>query len=280
MPEVTARTPVGAAIQAAKEAVKQGENRQPDTGEVTTPQPAVTKPQDDSQRIAALARREKALRQQQRELQMLKQQLEMMRQPQAQAPDPNQQREKFLAEYRDRVANDPLAVVSELGLELQSLKDSQSSSQKILDAQKQADIEREKKSLRSQAMFLMNTSADYKLLKDMGDALGDPVDEAVAEFVLQSIESGEEVGVVDAAKAVQDYMIDRLLKGAAIPGVKEKLIETLGLKSAPAPQQEQQTTTLARTEQPAKPLTAKDRRQRAIWAGMGLDPNTGKPFQS
>lgn len=285
MPEVTARTTVGAAIQAAKQAVQADQNRQQDVGVVTAPQPEATPaPTDDSQRHAAFARREKLFREAQRKFLAEKQAWETQR-GQTQPVDPKVEREKLLSELRDRAANDPLAVVTELGMELQSLRAEQTNAQKLLESQKQASLDQEKKQLRSQAMFLMNTTPDFKVLSALGSVLNEPVDEAVAEYVQQSIESGNEVSVHEAAKAIQDFMIENSMSAAELPEIKQRLVEKWFPKQPepkPEAQQSQPTTprvsTLTQDVGPSRPLSPKDKRQRAIWAAQGLDPNTGKPF--
>lgn len=270
MPEVTPRH-TGAPLEGSRESVAQAvqtasANRQSDTSDAAatvTDQEATTTAPKDTARIAALAARERKLREAQRKFQeersTWEQQQRSSLKPQA---SPEEVKAKALDDLREKIAQDPLAVLSELGLELQDLKNSQASVSKTLEDSQTQARQQAVRQITADVSRLVNSNVEFETVKAM-DAVP-----AVVQLIEDTFDKdGILLSVEDAAKQVEDYLVEETLKALNIPKIKTRLAPPTPEAEAPgkvAPKMQ----TLSRSTAPTtgRALSA---RERAILAFQG-----------
>ncbi len=284
MPTVTSQQPMPTS--AAAEPIPQQQ--------IATEPAKSAEPEKLSPQFAALARKEKAIR---LEVQKLKLERESVKAEQ----------EKYKsAEYvpKKRITEETLAVLSEAGLSHDQiagllLNNPEQQKQDPMVAKLMARIEelegkttkvetdfKDQQSkaydqavnqIRNDAKILIDSDQAYETIKATGKQ------ESVVEHIKRTFaEDGLLLSVEDAAKEVEELLVEEAMKMAGLNKVKQRL-------QPPAePQKPQQVN---RQQQPIKTLThdlsasstkqslsAKDRYQRAMLRAQGLDPDTGKPI--
>lgn len=245
------------------------------------------KPKEEvlSPRFAALARKEKALFQQQQAIKA--------------------ERDKILAEKaeyekahipRDRLAKDPLGALQENGItleqltqlilngpeaedknlleirkELAAVKEASLETKQRLEEEKTRAYENAVNQIRNQAKMLIDSNEEFASIKETDNA------EAVVELIKEThAKDGTILSVEEAARQVEEYLVEEAMKMSSLTKIKQKL----SLGASPQGEQKQQTPieqkqplvktlTNEATTPSSKPLTAKERRQRAILAFQG-----------
>jgi hypothetical protein len=256
--------------------------------EGTTPAQAVVPEKvektEDDKRFAEMAKKEKFLRFQQKKLQdekaaiaAEKAALQAMKQPQTQDTS-----------WKDKLAADPIGFMTEQGYtydqitekllnqnpqdsvlrglqkEIEELKKAHADS---ITKQKEAStqqIEQAMKQLRNEAKMLVQGNEEYALIEQNN------AQDQVASLIKKTFdETGFIMDVEEAAKEVEEYLVEKALKIAQLKKVQDKL----------APKAPETTQTLTTTPKPttlthsvttqSKPASSKERRERAIAAFHG-----------
>lgn len=261
--------------------------------EVTAPaaiEPAV------SPQFAALARKEKALR---AEIQKFKSEKDTWLAEQKQAQD------KYKTDYvpKERLKSDAIGALLEEGfsldqiakmtLEYNNAQDprvarlmaridelegkTKSIDSRIVEDQSQA-VEQALNQMRNEAKILIDSDPAYETIKATNNI------EAVVKHIKRTYDEDDVIlSVEDAAKEVEEILIEDAIKIAGLQKVKQKL--------QPAPQEPEKidskqqlqpkTLTHEMTSAPTsnkQKLTTADRVRRAKMVFNGLDPDTGKPI--
>lgn len=262
------------------------ELKQPST--VGEPVAAVTEeaksPEVLSPKFAALAKKERALRSQHQALKAREEALE--------AKEKEYQtsyvQKSSLAE---RFKSDPLGLMNEYGMsydaltqailnqppqgdpalalvqkELKELKEAQKkSAEDAINQQSQAYIQAVEQ-IRRDAKVLIDSDPAYETIKEADSV------EAVVKLIEETFKTEKVLlSVEEAAKEVEDYLVEEALKYAQFKKVKEKLTPAQ-VEEQPKPTQTEKPTlkTLTHAQTAAtKPLSNKDRRTRAIMAFQG-----------
>jgi hypothetical protein len=235
-------------------------------------------------KFAALAKKEQALRAQMRAMEAKEQAIKA-----------NEAEIEKAKAWQAKLTQDPWSVLMEAGLsperateiilnqpkpedlkysqiqsELQALKQAQEQAQKNAEAQRQQQYEQAKKQIGNEVKALVETDSNFETVKAM-DA-----HDAVVELI-ESVfnEDGYLMPVHEATQAVEDYLAEEALKLAQLKKIQSKLnvppAQPQAEKSV-APQNQKspiQTLTNRVTQSSTKPLSSKDRRERAIKAFMG-----------
>ncbi len=254
--------------------------------EVAAPEVTEAKPKPS---LSAYAQKEKALRQQQRELQAEKEKfrLETMT---FQAEEAARK-----AAIKAKMPVDPQTALAELGLspeqltqyllnqpspqdqkyqaleeKLARLEAGQKSAEDKMTQAQQAQYEQAKKQIKNEVTLLVDGDETYETIKAM------QAEDTVVELIEKTFEKdGVLMSVDDAAKEVEEYLLERAMAIAKLKKIQAKL----GQASTEAPQQlakavadqKQQSTLSNRIAQTnSKPSDARSRRERAILAYQGL----------
>lgn len=258
---------------------------QPQSAEPTTPVETPTeKPDELSPKFAALAKKERALRAQ---MQAIKQKEDAMK----------AQETEYQTKYvpKERLLKETLAVLQEQGITYDQLTGmilNQPSPQDQATTKLEAKIEALEKQLlsykeettqsqtkaydqalnqiRNEAKILVDSDQAYETIKETNNT------EAIVALIEEHYkETGLVMSTLDAAKQVEDYLVEEALKMAGLSKVKAKLTpQEVIEEQKPQVTQKQQIKTLTNSiNATTKPLTAKDRRERAILAAKGLLKN-------
>ena len=243
------------------------------------PAPAATpetKPELISPKFAALARKEKELR----------------RAVEAQRAREEQLKSKeseYQTNYvpKSRLLEDPLSALSELGItydqivqmalkpqkdptiaalekEIQALKKTSEDNTTSMQAQQAAQYEQALNQIRNDTKQLVSANAEFETIKSQG------AEEAVVKLIEETFKAdGFVMSIDDAAKAVEDYLVEEGLKYAQLSKVQARLKPKVEEQPPQQGTQPIKTLTNAATAAPSTPLSAKDRRQRAILAFKG-----------
>lgn len=134
--------------------------------------------------------------------------------------------------------------------------------------------------IRNEAKILIDSDPQYETIKASNKI------DAVVEHIKQTYDTeGILLSVDEAAKEVEDALVEQAMRLASINKIKEKLMPRTDsqVEQKPLPNQQQQqpikTLTHDMTSSTAKQqLSAKERVKRAIMRAQGLDPDTGKPI--
>lgn len=234
-----------------------------------------------SPKFAALARKERALR---AEAQKLKAREEAMK---AQEAD-------YSSKYipKDRLTKDPLGVLTEQGLTMDQItnmllnqpgpqdqavsrleakiQELEAKLQKQVTTQEETqtqNYDRAVNQIRNEAKLLVDSDPAFETIKDTDNV------EAIVELIKETYASDNIVlSVQDAAKQIEDYLIEEAMKMASLKKVKEKLTpqEVVEAQQSPAQTPQSQLKTLTNAvSATSKPMSNKDRRERAILAFKG-----------
>lgn len=270
------------------------EGQIPEAPVTPTEQPITEKPAAEQERLspqfAALARKEKALR---AEANKLKSERETWMQEQGKfkgsdyVPKERLQREAIqvlneMGMSHDQIAqmllSQPTAQDPRIPGLLAKIEELQNQTNKIdstlNDSQAKA-VEGAINQIRNEAKILIDSDAAYETIK-ASDGL-----ESVVEHIKRTYEEdGVFLSVEDAAKEVEDALVEQAIRLAGLSKVKQKLQPPVEEQKLQQIRQSQPIKTLTHdmTSAPTKTQTANDRRQRAIMRAQGLDPDTGKPL--
>lgn len=268
-------------------------------------QPETTKEDTLSPQYAALARRERALRRQIQALRQKETELKAKEEQSSRYVDPD----KFKQELRQRAQVDPMGMMQEFGLsydqltnlmlnqpsaeqqeiarlkqEIQTIKEAQGKTNERFDQEQQKAYDQAVKQIRSEAENMVSSDSRFETVKEMGQV------EAAVELIKLNFEKeGTLMSIEEALESVEDYLIDEAVRVAKLKKVQAKLtpaqeqavaeaVQTQTTASAPkthAPSiiektQPMKTLTHRDTVSVTKPLSGKDRRERAILAFQGL----------
>lgn len=259
------------------------EPQKPPEQPAATPEVPAQKPDELSSKFATLAKKEKALRAQ---AQALKAKEDAMK---AQEAD-------YATKYipKERLTKETLSVLNEMGISYDQLTNMilnqpPQPDKVVLDLQREiSELKNELKShktqteesqtkaydqavnqIRNEAKLLVDSDPTFETIKDTDNT------EAIVELIKERYSSeGVVMTVQEAAKEVEEYLLDEAMKMAGLKKVKEKL--ALVKEEVPAGALKQQSTTQPQLKtltnniaQITKPLTNKDRRERAIAAFKG-----------
>lgn len=270
------------------------EGQIPEAPITPTEQPATEKPVASEERLspqfAALARKEKALR---AEANKLKSERESWLQEQGKfkgsdyVPKERLQREAIqvlneMGMSHDQIAqmllSQPTAQDPRIPGLLAKIEELEGKTNKIdstlNDSQAKA-VEQAVNQIRNEAKILIDSDAAYETIK-ASDGL-----ESVVEHIKRTYEEdGVFLSVEDAAKEVEEALVEQAIRLAGLSKVKQKLQPPVEDPKLQQTRQSQPIKTLTHdmTSAPTKTLTPNDRRQRAIMRAQGLDPDTGKPL--
>lgn len=256
------------------------------------PKEAKPEPEKLSPQFAALARKEKALRLEAQRIKLEREEIKA-------------EQQKFKSnDYvpRERITKETLAVLSEAGLSHDQV------AQMLLNGQmpqakdptiaklmaridelegKHTKVETEIKDnqtkaysqavtqIRNDAKILIDSDPAYETIKARNKV------ESVVKHIEQTFkEDGHLLSVEDAAKEVEEALVEEAMKLMSLTKIKAKL-----QPEVPQQQQKQSQSQSVRTlthdlsAAPSKQtLSSKDRYQRAILRAKGFDPDTGKPI--
>lgn len=264
------------------------------TPEVTvgaTTEPAI------SPQFAALARKEKALR---LEFQKLKSERD------AWANEQKTTQDKYTKDYvpRQKVKEDAIGVLLDEGFTLDQIAEmtlkyngaqdprvaklmaridelegkTKSIDSRITDDQSQA-VEQALNQMRNEAKILIDSDTAFETIKATNNV------EAVVKHIKRTYdEDGVVLTVEDAAKEVEDILIEEAIKMAGLGKVKQRLQPAPAVEP-PKIEPKQQITPRTLTHemtvsapQPKTTLTWADKKERARRIFNGLDPDSGKPI--
>lgn len=236
-----------------------------------------------SPKYAALARQEKAMR---GRAQQLKAREDAIKAKEAEYSTSYVSK----SDLAKRISENPLAVMGEYGLtaeqltqlalnppapeslEIQKLKakfealeGKQSETLTNLEKQQQQAYDQAVNQIRNDAKFLIDADENFETIKETNSV------EAVVELIKETFDqTGDILSVQEAAKEVENYLIEEALKMARLKKVAEKLAPPIESKQQLIPKQNQPLRTLTHTVSAStKPLSSKDRVQRAILAFKG-----------
>ncbi len=258
-----------------------------------TETPAAPAEPQVSPQFAALARKEKALR---AEIQRFKAEKESWSTEQKSSQD------KYTKDYlpKDRLTQDPITVLNELGLthdQIANMLLSQPAVQdprvaklmaridelegktksidtRIAEDQTQA-VEQALNQMRNEAKILIDSDTAYETIKATNNV------EAVVKHIKRTYdEDGVVLSVEDAAKEVEEILVEDAIRMAGLTKIKNKLQPPPAepQKIDPRVQSQPKTLTHEMTSTPqTNKLTTADRVRRAKMVFNGLDPDTGKP---
>lgn len=258
------------------------QNEQPLVNENEVQEAPKTAQQDPmSPQFAALARKEKAIREQARQIQAEKAEMKARLE---------QIENESNSKWKQRISQNPWDVMIEAGLtpeqatnmilnqpkpeeielqklrkEIESLKNSQDDSKNLFKKQQDEQYQQAKKQINNEVKMLVDSDETYETIKHMG------AQDAVTELIEQTfLQDGYLMDVEKAAQEVEEYLVDHSLKLARLKKVQSRLapvVETTQKQEIP---QKQQSNTLSNRMTPStKPLTDRERKERAILAFQG-----------
>ena len=291
MPEVVAKDVTGGAIAPKAEPVQQPQ-------EQATQTPVVQEQKPDP-KMEALIKRERMLRAKQREIQQRERELEAKLAP----PPPNP--DEIHKQWKDRLKTDLLGTLQQEGYSLEQIAQTLLSANPqdlgIQDLRRQNDalkqeMESIKKSLNEgqensvkQALnqigadtrqLIRQNPEEYETLAKAGDQGIEAVKMLIHDVYKKE---GYIMDLEEAAQDVENYMLEQALEYTKLKKIQSKLTPTQQAQqgvtvAAPKPKPPPVTTprTLNRqiVQAQTKPLTQKERRERAIAAFMGKPINT------
>lgn len=261
------------------------------SGSVETPEAATTQKSEEvlSPKFAALARKEKALR-----AQALAERSKL--DSERKALEAERAELEKVRSWQSKLKDDPFSVLNEAGLSYeeltnrllnqpgpqdQALRDLQKKIQELEASQKQTLTQAEeaqkrqyedvKKQIRNEVSLLVDGNDTFELIKSQG------AEDAVVELIESVYQSEQRLMTAEeAANEVEEYLLDEAMKVAQLKKIQSKLSPP----KVEAPEAEkQQTSTSKQPQSPtlsnrmvqstAKPMSAKERRDRAIKAFLG-----------
>lgn len=233
-----------------------------------------------SPRFAALARQQKEIRRQQAELRAEKEKMsaEIARYQSDYIPkaklteDPLGTLSSNGISYDQLVelavqyptSNDP--VIKQIRDELTAIKEEKTQRQKLDEETQAKNYETAVNQIRNEAKLLIDSDAAFETVKEEGQQ------DAVVALIEETFkDEGRLLSVEEAAQMVEEFLIEDAMRKANLKKVKARLQppapaplpEVNGTKQSPKPPTIK-TITNAALSAPSKPLTAADRRARAI----------------
>lgn len=275
--------------------------------QATQPDPAATPPVQEalSPQFAALAKREKAMRA--REVASKAREEQLTRDYEARLAASQREYEQ---NYRSKLAQDPWGEMIAAGLSAEQatqiilnqptpqdqtlrqvqeqIKALQKQNEELLNQTKNSASESQK---RAEAMvlkeidLLVEGNEAFETITAMG------AKQAVFDLIKDTLDNdGYMMTIEDAAQEVENYLIEQTLNYTKLKKVQAKLAppapdpveQTKGAQQQVTRTQQQQPQTLSqnlRQQTSAKPLSAVERRQRAILVAQGLNPD-GTPVKN
>lgn len=295
MPEITPRDMSGGTSAVSAAPIPQ-ENRQLDT---TVSAPALAQEEKAKQeahdpRLAALARHQKAVREEQRALQAEKLRFEAERA----AHSGERKAVEEANAWKQRLQQDPYGVMLESGLtadQVASLMLNQpnpADQRVILLEQKIAQLEAQqgktlskfdevqkqqyedaKKQIHNDVVATVNSDQSFETIKAMN------AQQAVVDLIEATFQKdGQLMSIEDAAKEVEDYLIEEAMKFTALNKIKKRLYpeqppaqvqQEAPQKQAITPRQMPTLTNRLAQSAASRPLTDRERKERAIAAFNG-----------
>lgn len=260
------------------------EKKQPSTSEAVQKTEEATPQKALSPQFVELARKEKALRSQ---AQALKAREDALKTRESEYETNYIPKSKLT----ERFKSDPMGLMQEHGLtydqltnlilnqpsvqdqalqklqaELQEIKSSQTRAQQQSEDQQKRAYDQAVNQIRNDAKMLIASDASFETIKETGS------EEAVVELIKETFDKTQVLlSVEDAAKEVEDYLVEEALKYAQLKKVQARLNPpTTGeaLKQQITEKPQIKTITHAITAS-TKPSSDKDRRARAILAAQG-----------
>lgn len=267
-------------------------NKQTDTvsNPETVTQEATQEVKAADPRLALLARQQKAIRAQQRALAQEKQAWES----QKQATSTELEQAKS---WKTRLAQDPYGVMLETGLTSDQVAalllnqpnpQDQNITQLKSEYQKLQEEIQLLKSGQQDSATQSRVAAEKQILHDVsaivaGDdkyeaikTYGEPAKQAVVELIAKTFDQdGYVMDTSEAIEAVEDYLIEEAMKAAQLKKVLAKINPPAPAQPEPSKQQSQtqkqqfQTLSNRMVQSATKPLSERERRERAIAAFQG-----------
>jgi hypothetical protein len=278
--------------------VTAGSERQANTNVqagVATPQPGEAKPDDASDtqlssKYAMYARKEKAIRSEAQRLKAEKAQFEAEKAAHKAQPAQSNLKQTILSDpigfftqqglSAEEVANILLnqrpedVAYRKIQAELQATREEQTNIKKSFEDREVQQREQAIKQIKAEIGSIVDKDENFETIKEMG------MQDAVLELIEETFDKeGIILDVADAATEVENHLAEQAAKWAGLKRVKSKLtpaeveaaVQTNEAKQTQPVAQAQQIRTLthAATASPSKPLSARDRRERAIKAFLG-----------
>jgi sulfur relay (sulfurtransferase) DsrC/TusE family protein len=245
----------------------------------------VTKPQqEDTTKLAELARREKAMRLQSREMQAMKQAI-AQREAEYKILQEELERERG---FKSKLKSSPWDALIEAGFspeeattaflnqpsaenielkqlraELAAIRAEQDQFKKTSQKAQEESYTQAKKQIESEVNQLVSSNEEYEMVKSMGAV------QQVVDYIESTYqESGQLLDIETAAKHVEEFLMDEAMKLSKIKKLQSKFMpqESQAQSVNLAPQLKTLSNQL---NAGSKPLTAKERRERAIAAFKG-----------
>lgn len=243
-----------------------------------------------SKQFAQLARKEKAIRAKMQEIKAAEAAIKAREQALLQPKQSPQQDDVSL---KDRLAKDPLKALSDMGLsyekltelmlgnnvdpeqqarmaevealkaEIQAIKQAQENSVKSYEEQQKQQYQQAINNLKMETKSLVSSSEEFETIRETG-SIDDVVDLIEQTFK----QDGILMTVEEAAKAVEEYLVEEAIKIARLKKIQSRLMpKQEAVKqpaSSPQPQasgapQKQGMKTLTNSVGASRPLTAKER---------------------
>lgn len=259
-----------------------------DTPVLTPNNPQIAEPKNataeaPNPQMEAFARKEKQLRNMQIKMQQEKQALES-------------KLKQYETDYipRSKFKEDPMSVLNDAGIsyeqlsemvlnapnmndpttralmnKIKALEDKQNQTVRQQEESTKAQYQQAVKQIGNEIKMLVDSDAEYSTVKEAG------MQDAVLELIEQTFQNeGYLMEVHEAAKQVENHLVEQALKLANIEKVKSKLnsqlqkpVEPVQNKAGTQPQIK--TLTQNMPSQPAKRLSEKERKERALAAFYG-----------
>jgi vacuolar-type H+-ATPase subunit I/STV1 len=229
--------------------------------------------------LAQLARKERAIRQQSKQLEQQRRDLESMR-SQAKPESPTDWKAKLfedptsvglsydeLTQLVVNRGNPQDTALRKMQVELERLKAEQQENAKRIEDSQSSAYQTALKQVKRDVERLVSSNEEFETIRES------QAHDAVVDLIEATYkEDGILLTAEEAAKEVEAYLVEQALKLASLKKIKAKLApaEAATPQQKPAPQTQQRQPTLTnRIEQASRPMTAAERRARAIAAFKG-----------
>lgn len=268
MEDTKAAAPAAAAVEAVK-------------SQQAAPDAQSTKQPETDPRMEQFARKERQLR---------KLQQEIAKEREAMKSKQSEYETNYIP--KNRLSEDPLSVLNEAGVsydkltelilsqpntndptiralrsEIKAIKDAQEASRRAGEEAQSAQYEQAIKQIKNEVKLMVDGSQDYETIKEMG------MQDAVTELIQQTFnEEGYLMDISEAAKQVEEHLIEESVKMAQLKKVQSRLAPKAPEVSEKVKAQDAQhpkTLTHNMTQESSSKLSAKAKRERAIAAFYG-----------
>lgn len=238
------------------------------------------KKDEEAKRFEQLSYREKKIRHEARRLQTERQEFEKQK-AELQTP-------KVDESWRQRAIENPLAHLNDLGVtadkltdmllnrdltkeevvavrsKLAQIEENQNKIIKDMEQGKAQSYEQAIKQITTEVKLMVKDSPDYEAIQNAN------AETAVVKLIEETWKTeGYIMDISDAAKEVEEYLIEEALKFAKLNKVQSRLNPKIEDIPVAKPQTKAPTTLTHTTQSSSKPLTDKERKQRAILAFQG-----------